>query len=54
MSYPYMEEWIAAGDLRIVTDTDETRRIATNMDAIEQALIQKHCGIQFQHAPPSG
>jgi hypothetical protein len=35
-------------------NTAELARLKRSMDAIEQASIQKHCRIQFQHAPPSG
>jgi hypothetical protein len=33
-------------------NTAELARLKGTMDAIEQASIQKNCGIQFQHAPP--
>jgi len=33
-------------------NTAELARLKGSTDAIEQASIQKHCGIQFQHAPP--
>jgi hypothetical protein len=32
--------------------TAELARLKGQMDAIEQASIQKRCGISFQHAPP--
>ncbi len=35
-------------------NTAELARLKGSMDAIEQASIQKHCGIQFQHSPPAG
>ena len=35
-------------------NTAELARLKGQMDAIEQASIQKRCGISFQHAPPSG
>jgi hypothetical protein len=35
-------------------NTAELARLKGSMDAIEQASIQKHCGIQFQHAQPTG
>ena len=35
-------------------NTAELARLKGSMDAIEQASIQKHCGIQFQHAQPAG
>jgi hypothetical protein len=34
-------------------NTAELARLKGEMDAIEQASIAKHCGITFQHAPPS-
>ncbi len=34
-------------------NTAELARLKGQMDAIEQASIQKHCGITFQHAPPA-
>jgi hypothetical protein len=33
--------------------TAELARLKGQMDAIEQASIQKRCGISFQHAPPT-
>jgi hypothetical protein len=33
-------------------NTAELARLKGSMDAIEQASIQKHCGLTFQHAPP--
>jgi hypothetical protein len=33
-------------------NTAEIARLKGSMDAIEQASISKHCGIQFQPAPP--
>lgn len=33
-------------------NTAELARLRGDMDAIEQASIQKHCGITFQHGPP--
>jgi hypothetical protein len=33
-------------------NTAELARLKGSMDAIEQASIAKHCGIQFQPAPP--
>ncbi len=33
-------------------NTAELARLKGSMDAIEQASIAKHCGIQFQHPPP--
>lgn len=33
-------------------NTAELARLKGQMDAIEQASIQKKCGITFQHAPP--
>jgi len=36
-------------------NTADLARLKGSMDAIEQASIAKHCGIQFQHAPqPQG
>lgn len=32
-------------------NTAELARLKGQMDAIEQASIQKRCGITFQHAP---
>jgi hypothetical protein len=34
-------------------NTAELARLKGSMDAIEQASIAKHCGIQFQSAPPT-
>jgi len=34
-------------------NTAELARLKGQMDAIEQESISKHCGITFQHAPPS-
>ena len=34
-------------------NTAELARLKGQMDAIEQASIQKRCGITFQHAPTS-